>query len=150
LRFLTIGIFSVLMSQAFSIGAVPTGTDIGAPPVIIAGLKAYESGGPEGAIKAWLKGSPIEGAKEAITLVTSLRGIEDLLGKYQSSRIAKRLPFAPDCELTYVQMNYAKGPLFAKFLTYRIGQDWVVEILRFHSDPDQVWPWELLSPSPAK
>jgi hypothetical protein len=139
-----------LMLSVVHSSAVPVG-DVTAPPAVVsAGLKAYESGGAEAAIKAWLKGSPLEGGREAVTLVTSLRGIEDLLGKYQTSRVAKTLPFAQDCQLTYVQMNYTKGPLFAKFLTYKVGPDWIVEIVKFHSDPEQVWPWELLSDSAEK
>src|ERR1700753_4440831 len=36
------------------------------PPVILAGLAAYKDKGPDEAVKAWIKGSPMDGNKEAL------------------------------------------------------------------------------------
>ena len=116
-----------------------------APTPAIAALQAYKAEGAEAAVKAWLKGSPLEGGREAVSLVTSLRGIEDLIGKYQGYFVVKTVAFTPTCQLSYIQMIHSKGPLFAKFIVFNTGSAWVVETVRFHTDPEQVWPSELLS-----
>ena len=116
-----------------------------APGPATAGLQAYKADGAEAAVKAWLKGSPLEGGHEATALITSLRGIEDLIGKYQDYFVARTVAFTPNCQLSYIQMNYTKGPLFAKFLVFKTGSGWIVETVRFHTDPEQVWPSRLLS-----
>ena len=116
-----------------------------APAPVAAGLQAYKAEGAEAAVKAWLKGSPVEGGREAVSLVTSLRGVEDVIGKYQGYFVVKTIAFTPTCKLSYIQMIHAKGPLFAKFLVFNTGTAWVVETVRFHTDPEQIWPSELLS-----
>ena len=135
----------VILLGSHSVGA--SAADVAAPAPAVAGLDAYKAEGAEAAVKAWLKGSPLEGGREAVGLVTSLRGIEDLIGKYQGYFVAKTVAFTPNCQLSYIQLNHAKGPLFAKFLVFNTGKAWIVETLRFHTDPEQVWPSELLSES---
>jgi hypothetical protein len=55
-----------------------TGSSAEAPaPIVIGGLEAYKSKGPEEAVKAWIKGSGIDGSKDALAQANTLRQIED-------------------------------------------------------------------------
>ena len=53
-------------------------------PIVLSGLEAYKNKGLEEAVKAWIKGSGIDGSKEALAQANNLRQIEDYYGKYRS------------------------------------------------------------------
>jgi hypothetical protein len=110
------------------------------PGIVAAGLQAYRNNGPEAAIAAWLKGSPIEGSKEALAQANQLREIQDFYGNYRSSDLIAAHAISPTTHIVYIVMNFDKGPLFGKFLTYRTGQGWIVASFSFNTAPDQVLP----------
>jgi hypothetical protein len=47
--------------------------------------------------------------------------------------------------IVYLTINYEKGPLFARFLAYRIRNDWVLPDFTFDTKPEAVFPPELLA-----
>lgn len=110
------------------------------PAIVLSGLETYRSAGPDEAIRAWLKGSPIEGSKDAMAQANQLREIQDFYGNYQGFDLLGVHSIAPSTHLVYIVLNFAKGPLFGKFLTYRTGQGWVVASFSFNTNPDQVLP----------
>ena len=54
-----------------------------------------------------------------------MKQIEEFYGKYEGVRVAKSVALTETSELTYVQMDYEKGPLYAKFHTFKTKNGWI-------------------------
>ncbi len=110
------------------------------PKIIVSGLDAYKSDGPEAAIKAWLKGSSLEGSKEAISQANVLREVQDYYGAYKSfDRISTRT-ITPSIRVLYLSLNFEKGPLFAKFVVYRAESGWILVNFVFNTKEELILP----------
>lgn len=112
-------------------------------PVIASGLDAYKAKGPEEAVKAWLKGSPLEGSKEALTQANSLRQIQDYYGAFIGYDIFSVWNISPTTQVQYLALNYESGPVFAKFLIYKKQQGWVLISFSFNTKEDAILPTHL-------
>jgi len=110
------------------------------PKIILSGLEAYKAEGPEAAIKAWLKGSPIEGSKDALTQANNLRQVQDYYGAYKAFDTISSRDLSPTTRIVYLTLNYEKGPLFAKFLVYRTEQGWILVSFLFNTKDELVIP----------
>jgi hypothetical protein len=47
--------------------------------------------------------------------------------------------------IVYLTINYEKGPLFGRFLAYRIRNDWILPDFTFDTKPEAIFPPELLA-----
>ena len=112
------------------------------PSVITAGLEAYKDKGPEEAVKTWIKGSPIEGSKEALSQANALRQIQDFYGSYQAFEVIGTRDLSPRTRILYLVLDYDNGPLFAKFLVYKTGQTWILTSFNFNTK-DEMLPSSL-------
>jgi len=130
-------IIVLILASTLSAFAVP---ESGIPQIISAGCEAYKAGGPEAAITAWLKGSPLEGSKEALSQAAFLTQVSTYYGKYASPRLLAQFDISPLTQLVYVELDYEKGPAFAKFTLFKIADKWVVLNFRFHTEAEQVLP----------
>ncbi|ALS98734.1 hypothetical protein [Lacimicrobium alkaliphilum] len=111
------------------------------PKILSAGFEAYESGGPKSAIESWIKGSALEGSKDALAQANMFRQIEDYYGKYLGYDLFKSNNLGPKSNLYLITMNYEKGILFAKFFTYKpIDKNDILVNFKFHTETDMVWP----------
>jgi hypothetical protein len=108
------------------------------PAVINSGLDAYKSKGPDEAVKAWIKGSPLEGSKDALSQANSLRQIQDFYGAYQSSDVVSTRELSPKTRILYLVMNYESGPLFAKFVVYRTDKGWILTSFNFNTKDEMI------------
>lgn len=59
---------------------IKSGTVEDLPPVILSGLQAYKDKGPEEAVRIWIKDSPIDGSKAALSQANNLRQVQDFYG----------------------------------------------------------------------
>lgn len=118
------------------------------PPIIGAGLAAYKSEGAAAAIKAWLKGSPLEGSKEAMSQVGAIAQVETFYGKYVSYQVLQQRELGSTTQLVYLIMNFEHGPLFAKMTLFKSGAEWTIVSFKFHTEADQVLPASMLANSP--
>lgn len=109
-------------------------------PIVITGLEAYKEKGPEEAVKAWIKGSGIDGSKDALAQSNTLRQVEDYYGKYQSYEVVKTQSISPRVQAVYLVLDYEKGPLFAKFVNYRTDQGWVLAYFSFNTKEEVILP----------
>ncbi|MGE0267020.1 MAG: hypothetical protein AB7S78_01010 [Candidatus Omnitrophota bacterium] len=114
------------------------------PEAITKGMNAYKESGADAAIQGWLAGSPMEGDKDALSQANILRQIEGFYGKYTGFESIKEVEITPSSRLQYIQINYEKGPLFTYFLTYKTGETWVVINFKFHTEPDSIFPSEVV------
>lgn len=120
--------------------------ETGIPDIVINGLGEYRSNGPEAAIMAWLKDSPMEGDKQAIGTANIFRQIENLYGSYVGYSLIKIADISETSKRIYLQMNYQKGPLYCKFLCYQFGDKWIISgQFFFDTDPEKILPDRLLS-----
>lgn len=111
--------------------------------VIINGLDAYKEKGPEEAVRAWIKDSPIDGSKEALTQANMLRQIQDYYGAYKSFDLISSTSITDRVRITYLVLNYEKGPLFAKFVTFRSdGNTWLLTSFNFNTRSEVILPAE--------
>ena len=114
------------------------------PPVVLAGLNAYRSGGAIAAIKAWLIGSPAEGEKIALSQASSFNQVESLYGNYTGFDLIKVVTLTPKTKFIFLEVNFQKGPVFAKFHCYRAKSGWVVASFNFHTEAEKIIPTEIL------
>jgi hypothetical protein len=110
------------------------------PPAVLAGLDAYKNKGPEEAILAWVKGSPMDGNKDALSQANILRQVQDYYGAYQGFEVSSTQDLSPRSRVIYLVLDYEKGPLFAKFLVYRAGQSWMLTSFTFNTKPELIFP----------
>jgi hypothetical protein len=109
-------------------------------PIVVSGLQAYKDKGPEEAVRAWIKGSGIDGSKEAMAQANTLRQVEDYYGKFQGFEVVKTSNLTPKTQVAYLVMDYEKGPVFAKFVSYRSEQGWVLAYFNFNTKEENLFP----------
>jgi hypothetical protein len=136
---LSIGLLLCVFAS-FGSRAAGQATSDDLPKIIVSGLDAYKADGPEAAIKAWLKGSSIEGSRDAISQSNVLRQVQDYYGAYKSfDRISGRT-ITPTTRVLYLALNFEKGPLFAKFVIYRTDSGWILVNFVFNTKEELILP----------
>ena len=111
-----------------------------------AGFAAYEKGGAQAAITEWVKGSPMEGSKEALSQANLMAQIEVFYGPFQGHSVVQTKQLSASTQILYATFDYQQGPAFAYFLLYRQpGKGWIIPQFKFHTDFVQVWPASVYS-----
>jgi hypothetical protein len=110
------------------------------PPIILSGLDAYKEKGPEEAVKAWIKGSGIDGSREALSQANNLRQIQDFYGSYQTFEVISSKDIAPKSRVFYLALDFEKGPLYARFKVYKTDGGWILTSFTFNTDEEKVLP----------
>lgn len=113
------------------------------PKIVLSGMDAYKAEGAEAAITAWIKGSPIEGSKDAISQANILRQIQDFYGPYKSFDLIRSRNLTPNVRVIYLTLDYEKGPLFAKFTVYQAAQGWILTNFIFNTKEEIILPASL-------
>lgn len=101
------------------------------PPVIVSGLDGYKTKGADEAIRLWIKDSPIEGNKDAMTQADTLRQAENLYGPYQWYEVIRTREISPRTIVIELVLDYERGPLFTRFVVYRANHRWVMTYFDF-------------------
>ncbi len=144
LRF--ISVVALMLSVAPLCEAAAQENDV--PPIVLSGLKTYRAESPEAALKTWAVGGPMEGADSLLSQATTLlRQIESRYGKYREFDLIKEVNLTPTTKIVYLQMNFQKGPLFARFVCYLTELNWVIATVDFHTKPELILPPSLLGGS---
>jgi len=110
------------------------------PKVIVSGMNAYKADGPNAAVRAWIKGSPIEGSKEVLSQANNLRQIQDFYGAYKGFHLIQSKDLSSNTRVIYLTIDFELGPVFAKFLMYRAEQDWILTSFLLNTNPDVILP----------
>ncbi len=132
--------FAPLVSGAQFSSPKEMGAGEGLPPIVLLGLEAYKSSGPEEAVRAWIKGSALDGSKDALSQANVLRQIQDYYGTYRAFEIVSTKELSPKTRVVYLILDFEKGPLFAKFVVYRSGQAWILAYFNFNTKEELVFP----------
>jgi hypothetical protein len=110
------------------------------PHFIVEGFDAYKKGGPDDAFHAWIKGSFLEGSKDALSQVNNLRQVQDYYGAYQSYALISTRDLTPKTRILYMEVDYDKGPLFGKFVVYHSDQGWALVSFDFNTKEQLILP----------
>jgi hypothetical protein len=129
-------LFAPLTSIAQDTGTSPKAV----PPIIATGMRAYKGGGPDAAIQAWIKGGPLDGNRSALSQANTLHQVQDFYGAYQSFDVLAVRSLDPRTHIFYLILNLERGPLFAKFVVYRSGDDWIVTSFNFNTSDEAILP----------
>ncbi len=122
-----------------------TASDGPATTLLKKGLDSYALSGATAAIETWIKDSSLEGNTDALAQADILKQVEVYYGKYQGSEIIRDHEISRRCHLILCVMNYAKGPLFVRFQSYRTAPGkWVVTGFNFNTEPDAILPPEMV------
>ena len=131
------GLLSLLLSTTSY--SLTSKSDI--PQMIKSGLTAYKAGGPEAAIAEWIKGSPYEGSKDAMSQANVFKQIETFYGKYIDYSPISVITLTPSTKLIYLSMNFDNGPVFAEFMIYKKKKTWILSgKFNFHTEPHKILP----------
>src|ERR1700685_4151036 len=83
------------------------------PQIVLSGFGAYRTDGPDAAVAAWIKGSAIEGSKEALGQSNILRQIQLYYGAYKSFEFVHARSVTASTKVIYMVIDFEKGPMFA-------------------------------------
>jgi hypothetical protein len=134
----------VILVAAIALQGNVAAAETALPSTVAAGFDAYKSGGPQAAMTAWLKGSPLETDKQAQSQSAMLLQIETYYGKFISASPLGSFEPSPGVTLTFAGLKYEKGPVFARFMTFRTGDKEAIVVLKFHTNPEEILPSQLL------
>ncbi len=132
-----------LMAQGYS-AAARRGEE--PPPIVLTGLQAYKDHGPDEAVRAWIKGGPMEGSRQVLVQANNLRDVQEIYGGYRWFDVVSVRSIASRTRIVYLVLNFERGPVFAKFNTYRSEQGWIVVSFEFNTKENIVFPPEVLFP----
>tara|TARA_R110002073_G_scaffold171076_2_gene328026 strand:+ start:250 stop:681 length:432 start_codon:yes stop_codon:yes gene_type:complete len=105
------------------------------------GLAAYSKEGARAAIEVWIKGSGLEGSKDALSQANVLRQVEDFYGNYEGHDIIDEHEISPRSSMISLAINYNKGVLFARFQIYKTSNSsWVATEFKFATEAVQLFP----------
>lgn len=110
------------------------------PHLIFEGLDKYKEKGPESAIETWIKAGPIEGAPGVLAKGPQLRQIQTVLGAYQGFDILSVTDVTPRTRIVYLAINFEKGPVYLRFVTYKIEYGWLVTKFDFDTQEEFILP----------
>jgi hypothetical protein len=134
--------FALIFGQFASGGTLPDSNQKKAvgdiPPFIVAGMEAYKAKGADEAVKTWIKGSPIEGSKDALSQANALRQVQDFYGAYQSFDVIGTRDLSTKTRILYLILDYDNGPLFAKFVVYHTEKGWILTSFNFNTKDETI------------
>jgi len=139
LHAVAIGLLVLILAQHVRAGTPQPDPDE-IPKILLSGFDAYKAEGPEAAIRAWLKGSSIEGSKDALSQANVLRQVQDYYGSYKTFELIQSRNLTPTTRVIYLALNYEKGPLFAKFMVYKTAEGWILVNFSFNTKEELIIP----------
>jgi len=111
------------------------------PPLIAEGLTAYKTGGPEAAIKVWIRGSAMEKkAEETLAYAKNFEQVGEYYGKYLDYELIELKEISGTSRMAIISMNYELGPVYARFLTYKAKTGWILVNFDFNTKPEVILP----------
>jgi hypothetical protein len=128
------------MIQPYASAVAQTRPAEDVPKIVLSGLAAYKSDGADAALKAWIKGSALDGSKDALSQANVLRQIQDFYGAYESYDLILARNLSPKIRVIYIALDFEKGPLFAKFVVYQTEQGWLITNFVFNTKEELILP----------
>jgi len=133
-------IITLLILVSMCCSSIPVAAQETIPKIIKKALEKYEKEGADQLIPNLLKGSPLEGDKQALSQVNVVRQIETFYGKYLNYEPLKVVNLTKSTQLVYYVMNYENGPLFASATVYKNKEKEIIVNFNYHTEFQQIIP----------
>jgi hypothetical protein len=134
----------ILLLVGSFVGAGPALSQTSAPgsipKIVQAGLDAYKTGGPDEAVRAWMRGSALEGSKDMAGYLSTLHQTQELYGNFRGYEPIGTRVVSSTSYVVYMTLDYDRGPLFAKFRVYRTAVGSILTGMVLNADEDAVLP----------
>ena len=114
------------------------------PQPLTEALSAYKAKGVRQFINTLVKDGPMEGNIEIRTQIATLEKIEQFYGNYRSFDILNIKRLSDSSRLIYLILNFEKGAVFGKLVSYKNNRKETVSSFVFHTKPEKVYPESLL------
>jgi hypothetical protein len=115
--------------------------------IVRSGFVAYQSGGADAGVKEWIKGSPLEGNKDALAQANSLKQIEEIYGPLRSWELIAKQPLGTQDCFYYVVISYGEAAVYGKFEVFDSPKGWTLDSFSFNTDINKEFPQSLLDNS---
>ena len=133
--------FLLVMGVLFFTASLSHATD----KIIIDGFNDWAKGGATAAFTTWAKGGPLDGSKELEAQASQFGQISTYYGKYIGYEVLEEAIIGKNTKIVFAMMNLDLGSLFGKFIMYKKANgEWVSPNFKFHTDPEAVWPSDLI------
>ena len=112
---------------------------------------AYRQKGLDAAVQAWIKDSALELNHEPLPQVDAIRQAQIYYGLYRHFELISTQDLSQRTRVVYCVMNFDRGPLFGRFLTYRSDDHgWLVLSFDFSMRPEAILPQPPTSTPPPR
>jgi hypothetical protein len=117
-------------------------TDLAIPRVIEKGFKVWADKETSSyAFDVWKKGGLLEDDAKPTTLANYFARLDRTVGNYKSFELIDGKIVNQSSAIFYISVNFQHAAVYARFLVYRTGGDWVVQNMDFSTRPEAVMPW---------
>jgi hypothetical protein len=117
-------------------------TELAIPRVIEKGFKVWaDKDTPSYAFDVWKKGGLLEDDAKPTTLANYFTRIDRTVGNYKSFELIDSKVVNQSSVIYYISVNFEHAVVYARFLVYHTGGDWVVQNMDFSTRPEAVMPW---------
>lgn len=116
-----------------------------ADKIVIDGFNDWGKGGSTAAFTTWAKGGPLDGSKELQAQASQFGQISTYYGKYVGYEVLEESFIGKNTKVIFAMLNLELGSLFGRFLMYKKAHgEWVSPNFKFHTEPEAIWPNELI------
>ena len=124
---------------AWTAQETPETQEVSYPEALKPGFEKLLAGENETALKAWLKGGPIEGDSYIRKLKPAFDQVNGLFGKPVDYSWIKDFTFGARSKVAFAVVNAERGAFFLKFTLYRTPKgSWVVNPLVINTEIEEV------------
>jgi len=117
------------------------------PPVVEEGLRFLRDQGAEAAVVPWTRTwSTSADSGKRVQLQVGIGNLVAYAGRLNSWDIVKIIEVTPHLERIYLVLVFERQPIYAMFVAYKPGNEWIVTGVNFHTESDKVFPPSILDP----
>jgi len=111
------------------------------PAVIDAGFKLWAAKNVSYAFDAWKKGGLLENDSKPVTLSRYFSRMDRTLGNYLSYEPVQTKSVGDSTRIVYLAIRFEHAAMYARFLTYRSANGWLIQNMDFSPKPEAMMPW---------
>jgi len=118
------------------------------PPVLTHGLEAFKSAGFDAALDAWLEGWDAESAEAVRSQFRpALAQFDTLGGRFKAYEAFAVVHWGQYAQRVYLILLYERRAIYGRMDFFQAADAWRVLNITFNTDPNAVFPPELLIPA---
>ena len=95
----------------------------------------------DGVFNVWQKGGVLEGDSKGAGQANYLRTVIQMAGNYVSHDVLQTKPIGRASRVIYLEIDFERAVVYARFLVYRTEKGWVVQSMDFSTRRVPLTPW---------